>query len=259
MSLEAVIFDVDGTLADTERDGHRLAFNKAFADAGLDWHWDVECYGKLLAITGGKERIRHYVEQYVPASLPEPGRAAAIAAIHQAKTRYFVDLLAQGGIPLRPGVARLIQELKASGVRMAIATTTTPQNVTALLTATLGEESLAWFEVIGAGDVVPHKKPAPDIYLWVLEQMQLQPSQCIALEDSDNGLKAALQAGITSIVTVSGYTHHQDFEGAKLVLSDLGEATHPFRGISGDTGGHHYVDAALLRQLHRSSDMGLSA
>ena len=173
--LQALIFDVDGTLADTERDGHRIAFNDAFREAGLDWRWDVPLYGELLAVTGGKERIRHYLQGAHPSLLMEPGIDARIAALHKAKTRHYVELVSRGGLPLRPGVARLIQEARANGLRLAIATTTTPENVSVLLKHSLAPDAVDWFEVIGAGDIVPAKKPAPDIYRWVLDQLGLPP------------------------------------------------------------------------------------
>ena len=245
-TLAAVIFDVDGTLADTERDGHRPAFNAAFREAGLSWDWDVALYGELLAITGGKERIRHYMEKYCPAELNRSGLDDWIAGLHKAKTRHFVALLERGEIPLRTGVARLLQELRAANIKIAIATTTTPENVTALLKSTLGEDSPGWFEVIGAGDIVPAKKPAPDIYLWVLEQLGLTAPQCIALEDSENGLKSALVAGLATVITVSDYTRLHDFTGAAAVLSDLGEPGQPFSVLAGNTHGHGWVDPQML-------------
>ncbi len=247
--LRAVLFDVDGTLADTERDGHRLAFNAAFAESGLAWDWDTELYGELLTITGGKERIRHYIEKHVPDELSRNGLDAWIAALHQTKTRHFVSLLERGGIPLRPGVARLIHELRAANIKIAIATTTSPENVIALLKSTLGEDSPSWFDVIGAGDIVPGKKPAPDIYLWVLQQLGLPAQHCIALEDSENGLKAALAAGLDTLITVSDYTRGQDFSGAALVLSDLGEPAQPFTVLAGNAHGRGWVDAQMLAGL----------
>ena len=247
--VRAVLFDVDGTLADTERDGHRLAFNAAFEEFSLDWEWDVELYGELLAITGGKERLLHYMEKYVPAELNKSGLDSWIASLHKAKTRHYVALLESGKIPLRPGVGRLIQHLRDSKIKIAIATTTTPENVTALLKSTLGEDSPGWFDVIGAGDIVPGKKPEPDIYLWVLERLGLPAHQCIAIEDSENGIKASLAAGLDTIVTVNDYTRSQDFSGARLLLSDLGESTQPFTVLEGNAHGAVWVDAELLLKL----------
>ena len=220
--LEALIFDVDGTLADTERDGHRPAFNAAFAEAGLPWHWDAALYGELLEVTGGKERIRFFCERHAPEFLQQADAEARIRELHAAKTRHYVELCAKG-IPLRPGVERLLREARAAGLRLAIATTTTPENISALLAPDL----LALFEKVGAGDTVPNKKPAPDIYQWVLAQLGLPAAACLAIEDSANGLKASRGAGLATVITRTAYTDDHDFSGALVLLPDLGEVGVP--------------------------------
>jgi HAD superfamily hydrolase (TIGR01509 family) len=247
--LKALIFDVDGTLADTERDGHRVAFNQAFQSADLDWNWSVELYGELLAITGGKERIRHYLDQYNPNFEAPTGLKTFIAGLHAAKTEHYCTLLAEGQIPLRTGVERLIKEAREAGLRLAIATTTTMPNVTVLLEHTLGKESLDWFDIIAAGDIVPAKKPAPDIYIHVLEKMGWAPEECLALEDSQNGLLSAVQADLKTIITINDYTRNHKFEGAALVLDCFGEPTAPFQVLAGNTKGVEYFSVDLARSL----------
>jgi HAD superfamily hydrolase (TIGR01509 family) len=248
-SLKALIFDVDGTLADTERDGHRVAFNLAFKEAGLDWDWTVELYGKLLEITGGKERILHFINTCSPNYPEQSDLKGWIAGLHKAKTKFYTTLLADGTIPLRPGVRRLLEEARAKGLRLAIATTTTPENVDALLENALGQGSTAWFEVIAAGDVVPAKKPAPDIYTYALEKMNLKASDCVAFEDSYNGVQSAVLADLKTVITLNDYTQDHDFAGAAIVLTDMGEPDAPFRVLAGDAGGSTCLDLALIEKL----------
>lgn len=212
--MRALIFDVDGTLAETE-ELHRAAFNLAFRDARLGWHWDPPLYAELLAVTGGKERIRYAIERGARPALD----AAAIATLHAAKTAHYTSGI--GAIPLRPGISRLLDEAEASGVTLAIATTTSPANVQALLHATLGANGPARFAVIGAGDVVPRKKPAPDIYAHVLRQLSLAADQCLAIEDTPQGLQAAQGAGICTVITRSLYGGSEGFCTAAAVLDDL--------------------------------------
>jgi len=250
--LKALIFDVDGTLADTERQGHRVAFNRAFAETRLNWVWDEALYGELLTVTGGNERIRHFIATRHP-EISAGGHelSAFIEDLHTAKTRHYIALLKSGGIPARPGVIRLIKDAKSAGLRLAIATTTTPQNVEALLSASFGIGTSAWFEVIAAGDIVMNKKPAPDIYKYVLAKLGLEAEDCLAFEDSENGLRSALGAGIPTLVTVNDYTSDQDFTGALLVTDHLGEPELPLICLSeAPWKAFGLVDIDVLMQLH---------
>lgn len=248
---KALIFDVDGTLADNERDGHRVAFNQAFDEAGLDWCWSESFYGSLLAIGGGKERIRHYIK-LTGAELPEwivsqDDLTQFVAQLHRAKTALYCQRLASGVIPLRPGVLRLLTEARAAGVRLAIATTSALPNAMVLVEQMLPPGD--WFEVIVAGDMVPAKKPAPDVYCSALERLGLAADDCLAVEDSRVGMRAAIAAGLKTVVTVNGYTAGGDFSGASLVVNDLGEPERPFTVLAGEAGESCCVDLALLGRV----------
>lgn len=246
--LRALIFDVDGTLAETEF-GHLRAFNLTFSDHGLAWEWSDELYGKLLEITGGKERLRHYINHYQP---PMPDVAdfdEFIAQLHRDKTDCYRRVLTEKPLPLRSGVARLLREARAANLILAVATTTHAENVHALLQHSLAPDAVEWFSVIAAGDVVPTKKPAPDIYHYALEKLGLDANQCIAFEDSRNGLLSAIGAGIPTLVTPGYYTQQQNFAEGLLVVDHLGEPDAGFKVLQGEVGEARYVDVALLRKL----------
>lgn len=221
MSLKALIFDVDGTLADTE-EAHRRAFNEAFREHGLDWHWSMQHYSELLRTTGGKERIAAHIDGL---RLPPAARSAAmlrIGTLHGTKTANYLRIVAAGEVPLRDGVERLLDEARAAGVVLGIATTTTFDNIKTLLQKSLGPAALDRFAVIGAGDQVPRKKPAPDIYKYVLRELGVVSQDCAAIEDSANGLASAKAAGLFTIVTPSYWTQAEDFSAADLLLPSLG-------------------------------------
>jgi len=217
--LKCILWDVDGTLADTERDGHRVAFNMAFDEAGHEREWDVPTYGELLKVTGGKERIRYDIDRGGMQEMP----FEEIAKLHARKTDHYQSLIAEGRIPLRPGVRRLLEEAYEAGITLGVATTTTPSALDALIEHSLGKEWFDRFAILAAGDIVPAKKPAPDIYTYAIQKLGVNPENTLALEDSENGWLAANAAGLKCVVTVNDYTRNQDFSGADLVVSELGE------------------------------------
>lgn len=249
--LEAILFDVDGTIAETERDGHRVAFNAAFADFGLDWCWDVPRYGHLLATTGGKERMRRFIAEMQPRLPNGADPDSLVVQLHRRKTEHYLRLIESGAIGLRPGVLRLLREAREAGVRLGIATTTTLDNVLVLLRSVREVPDLVdWFDDIAAGDVVAAKKPAPDIYQLVIEKMGLRADACAAIEDSANGLRSALAAGIKCVViTPSVYTNNEVFSGSPLIVDCLGEEGRPAVSLSGDVFAETVVGLQTLNRL----------
>ena len=226
MSIEALIFDVDGTMADTE-EAHRVAFNLAFDRQRLGWTWTRTEYRALLSVTGGKERIASYIDTLPVSPALRQRLLARVPEIHADKTKLYSSAVRDGSVPLRDGVARLLDEALDAGCRLAIASTTTAVNVDALLHAAFGPHGLEMFTVIACGDQVRAKKPAPDIYRLVLQTLGVGPERAVAFEDSSNGLRAAVGAGLWAVVTPTFWTEGSDFSAAGLVLPHLGDPTRP--------------------------------
>lgn len=220
--LNALIFDVDGTLADTEM-AHLAAFNQAFAQVGMDWRWDVPLYTKLLEVSGGKERIRAYWESRgdLPRELHGGAVDQTIAHIHELKTAAYEQAVQDGMVQMRPGVLALMAEATGAGLRLAIATTTSPVNITNLLKQAMGLDWQNHFSVIEDASTAPRKKPDPSVYLQTLQRLGMQASECLAIEDSSNGLRAARNAGLATVITQNEFTSHHDFAGALRVLPSL--------------------------------------
>ena len=252
MDIKALIFDVDGTIADTE-ETHRQAFNAAFIEHDLHWDWSRSEYAELLRTSGGKERLAVYIDSL---ALPpqEKTRLKGMAQlIHASKTRIYGELIADGRAPLRPGVARIIGEARAAGVRLGIASTTTSANVSALIGAQFGAAAWNWFEALACGDVVSNKKPAPDIYVRALGMLRLPADACVAFEDSVNGLKSAKAAGLYTVVTPTLWSAGQDFRDADLLLQGLGDANAPLAASDASFAGGPYLTLERLQQLHAAA------
>jgi HAD superfamily hydrolase (TIGR01509 family) len=224
--LSALIFDVDGTLADTES-VHLEAFNHAFRQEGLDWHWDVPLYTRLLDISGGKERMAHYWRTVDP-TMTEVGAGAlndTIQRLHEIKTAYYENAVNNGAVHLRPGVLALMNDARRAGLQLAIATTTSPVNIAALLRSAIGPDWRSHFLAIGDASNAPVKKPNPQVYMKVLADLGLRAADCVAFEDSSNGLRAARAAGLHTVITPNSFTAHHDFTGALRVVPDLSGVT----------------------------------
>lgn len=225
-TLKALVFDVDGTLADTEM-AHMDAFNHAFAAEGLDWHWDVETYTRLLEISGGKERMMHYWKQVHPdiKDIDGGGLKDTIDRLHTMKSAAYENAVQSYAVQLRPGVLSLIQSAHQAGLRLAIATTTSPVNIAVLLRNAIGPDWKSLFTVIEDASTAPNKKPHPQVYNQTLSRLGLAGKDCLAFEDSSNGLRAAISAGLPVLVTPNSFTAHHDFSGALKVLPDLSQVS----------------------------------
>jgi HAD superfamily hydrolase (TIGR01509 family) len=232
--LEAILWDMDGVLADTERDAHRPSFNVAFKENGLNTVWDEERYGKLLETGGGKERMTaHWNEVGWPAGFPEgEARQGKVMELHLRKTDIFMDMINEGNVPLRPGVLRVIDDAIAKNLRLAVCSTSSELAVRNLVQTLMGPDRAAKFQIF-AGDMVKKKKPAPDVYNMAVDTMGLDKSKCVIVEDSHIGLGAAKAAGISCIVTKSSYTANEDFTGADMIVEDLGDD--PSSGVALET------------------------
>jgi beta-phosphoglucomutase-like phosphatase (HAD superfamily) len=235
--LQALIFDVDGTLADTEL-AHLAAFNHAFAEMGLDWRWDVPLYTRLLAVSGGKERIKAYWQtlQTQPKDITGAGVQETIDRLHEIKTAAYEQAVQDGAVQMRPGVLALLSAAKAAGLKLAIATTTSPVNIAALLRQAIGSDWKLNFSVIEDASTAPRKKPDPMVYQQTLSRLGLASADCLAFEDSENGLRAAMAAGLSTVVTPNDFTADHDFKGALRIVPSL-----------------NGVGLAQLREWHQSA------
>jgi len=253
--MTALILDCDGVLGDTERDGHLPAFNATFEQFGLPVRWSVEDYGRMLRIGGGKERLATLLDDPdVWRVAGSPGtaedRAEVVATWHTAKTKTFTDLVAAGVIAPRPGVRRIITDALREGWTVAVASTSAEPSVRAVLAGAVGDGVAATIPVF-AGDVVPRKKPDPAVYQLTLGELALDPADTLVIEDSRNGLLAAIGAGLATVVTVSGYTRDEDFTEAALVVSSLGDPDGERLEVLADPWGVKPVDALELADLSR--------
>lgn len=247
-TLKAIIFDVDGTLANTE-ETHRQSFNSAFSEFGLDYQWSEEEYTDLLSISGGRERILAYLKSRNHTIKGDLTLRDFALRIHQRKSDIYREKVIAGHLGLRIGVPRLIAESRQQNIRLGIATATSHANVKTLLESNLGPNALSLFDAVVTSDIVKDKKPSPVVYQFALAELGLASDNCIAIEDTTNGNRAARASGLKTIITTHAFTIDNDFTGASLVLDQLGEPEMPFKAISGNTHGASYVNIALLKNI----------
>ena len=223
MKLQALLFDCDGVLAETERDGHRVAYNRAMKELGVPGEWSEEEYAEMVLVSGGKERLKYYFNKY-PSKFPEDKfNDELIQNIYLRKTGIFKSMVNSGFLPPRPGIARIFREAHESGLLLFICSTSHRESVEALLHHNYGKECVSWFKKLYCGDVVAKKKPAPDIYLLAKDEFNLDANRCFVIEDSRNGLLAARGAGMHCLITQSFYTVKEDFSEADITVNCLGD------------------------------------
>lgn len=248
MQLSAVFFDVDGTIAETE-DMHRKSFNESFKEFNLDWFWDKAIYKELINVGDGSERIKHYIKRAWPEMMEYKNLTKYINSIHKVKSEIFEDHISESDIKIRPGVLRLIKELKTKGKRIVIVSSSSEKSLLKLFKQGLDIDPKLYFDLIAHGGCTKNKRPSPEIYEWSLEKLRLPSQACVAIEDSLRGVMSAKNANLNVLVTPSIFTQDEDFSLADVVVSDLGELKNPFKVIKGEIYGHKIVNIKLLESV----------
>lgn len=249
--LKALVFDVDGTLADTE-ETHRAAYNAAFVEHGLNWYWTHQRYAALLAVSGGQERLRYAIRSQAMSKLERARLLRLVPTLHRTKTRLYAEFVAAGRVHLRPGIARLIAEARAAGLDLALVSSTTPANIDALLCANLGDEARGWFRVLADGDHVAQRKPAPDIFKLALAHLDQPATHCVAFEDTPAGVAAASAAGMFTVGLPNAWSAGRELRGAQLVLEHLGEPEQPLPESAAAQVGGDYLEIFSLARLQQA-------
>jgi len=251
--LKALFFDCDGVIAETEKDGHREAFNRAFKEFGLDVVWDVEEYGELVKVSGGKERMKYYFSAHRELIKNYSDLDELIKKLHKRKTEIFMSMCENGELPLRSGVKRLMENALQEGLLLGICSTSNERSVTSLIRGNLGEEWIGKFNGIFAGDIVSEKKPSPEIYNIARTAFKVDPENCFVVEDTKNGLLSAKAAGMKCIITPSYYSKEEDFSEADIVVSSLGdpceEGIRILRSVKKTGEAYKYVDIKMLEKF----------